>query len=718
VGGRRILDETMIGKRRSLLLLALTAPLFAATAPAAVAIQGSSEIQALFQEGQRLFRQGQKAEALERFTRVLALQPSNEDAYELWKIADQQVLLDLLVQGGQSELVAARLMELAGAGRMERQGDPQAIRELLRRVEAEDPIERRRALRELAANHGEYAVPLMVRRLADQNNDDRRVLYMHLLTQMDTDVVLPLVAAMGSDDPFLRRNVASVLGYIGDRRAAAALAWHARHDADPSARDAARDAAGRVGSDGNPLALFLDLGDDYHHARATVLRPSDYSRVVWSWDGEGLVATGVPRFLYADELSKHAYHQALRVDPSSLAARAGLARAYACQQAELLSRSQAGLDESDLEEQMAPATIALNNAGVEAIDLALSWSLRAGNTACGVRLAQVLGQLSLTPTPALADALGAGDGAISAQAAVALGEIAYRSGVAPSQATIHGLTRAATLQVMRVAAVIDSNAARGRGISDALSAQGVVVHHWERGSNALGMLRRIPGIDAIVVAEELQDLTVDQVLRAIARDDRMSQTPILMLTADEDRAQELYGEQIAGTFSSLAGVTAVVEAMDARLGRDRELALAIAARAAGTLERLAHGPARSQLAGAADALAGVLDGRPDSVVVPVLGALGAMGGAEHMAAVSAVIVDDSRSSEARVAAAEAAGSIAGRTGASPGAEALATLAAVLGSEASLEVRSALSRAMGRMPLSPQQRAALLGATRVNVGVAQ
>lgn len=708
----------MIGKRRSLLLLALTAPLLAPAAAAAPAAQGSSEIQALFQEGQRLFRQGQKAEALQRFTRVLALQPSHEDAYELWKIADHQILLDMLVAGGQSELVAARLMELAGEGRQERESDPDAIRALLQRVETDDPIERRRALRELAVNHGEYAVPLMVRRLADPAAEERRVLYMHLLTQMDTDVVLPLLASLASDDPFLRRNVASVLGYIGDRRAAATLAWHARHDGDPEARRAAAEAAVLVGSDGNPLALFLDQGDDYHHHRANVLRPSDYSRVVWSWDGDGLVATEVPRFLYADELSKQAYYQALRTDPSSMDARAGLARAYASQQAEMLARTQAGMEDSELDEQMALASIALNNAGVEAIDRALGWCLESGNSACGVRLAQILGELSLAATPALEAALHRGDGAIAAQASVALGEIAYRAGQAPSDATVAGLTRAATLQVLRVAAVIDGDAARGRALSDALRVQGVVVHHWDRGATALGLLRRVPGIDAIVVADVLPDMTVDQVLRSIARDDRLSQTPVLMLTADHEQALETYGEQIAGALSSANEAATVIESMEAHMGRDRELALAIAGRAAGTLERLSHGPARAQVALAADALASALADRPDAVVVPALGALGAMGGAQHMAAVSAVIADAGRSVEARVAAAEAAGSIAGRTGASPGEQALSALADVLGSDASLEVRTALSRAMGRMPLAAEQRAGLLGATRVDVGAVQ
>ncbi len=703
----------MTGKRRSLFLLALTAPLFAPLASAAP--QGSAEIQSLFREGQQLFRQGQKAQALERFTRVLALQPSNEDAYELWKIADQQVLLDLLVEGGQGELVAARLMELAGSGMRERENDEEAIRALLRRIEGEDPIDRRRALRELAVNHGEYAVPAMLRRLADPADDERRVLYMHSLTQMDTDVVLPLVAALGSADAFLRRNVASVLGYIGDRRAAAALAWMARNDSDSAAREAAVEAARRVGSDGNPLALFLDLGDDYHHQRASVLRPADFSRVVWSWHGDALVNTEVPRYLYADELSKNAYHTALAIDPSSLDARAGLARAYAAQQAEMLARTQSGVADQDFDQHLALAEIALSGAGVEALDRALGMCLAAGETGTGVRLADALGGLSLSSTSNLEQALASGDGAIASQAAVSLGAIAHRAGRAPSAAAAEGLVRAATLEVLRVAAVIDGDVARGRELSDALRAQGLVVHHWESGAIALGLLRRVPGIDALVVAETLPDLTVDQILRSVARDERLAATPVLLLTADEERADEVYGEALAGTLGSAADAGKVIELLDANMGRDRELALQISARAAQTLELLASGPAREQLTGAADGLASVLADRTDLVVAPALGALGALGNVQHLDAVSALVLDGERSTWVRTAAAEALGNIAGRTGHGPASDLLEQLVAVVVSDAPIEVRGALSRALGRMPLTAAQRGALLSASRVYVG---
>ena len=704
----------MTGMRRSLLLLAaLTAPLV----PAFAAQEGSSDLEALFREGQELLRQGKKEEALDRFTRVLAANPSNEAAYELWKIADEDVLLDMLVEGGQYELVAARLLELSQLGMQARENAPERIKELLNQLESDDASARRQALRELAANHGEYAVPFMIDELGDPVDDDARVLYMHALTQMQTDVVLPLIATLESDDAFLRRNVALTLGYIGDRRAAPKLTWLARNDPDRSVQDAAREAAMKVGSDGNALALFLDMGDDYHAERATVLRPSDYSAVVWSWQDGQLTASEVPRYLYADELSKGAYYEALSIDPSSLDARAGVARAYASQQSEILTRGEAGGEVGAVQEQLDQATVALNVLGVEALDRALAWAVGAGDTATGVRLAHLLGQLALEPTPALRGALNQGGGAVSAQSAVALGEIAYRAGTAPSPAAVESLARAAGLEVQRVAVVIDGREDRGQVVARALREQGIVVHHWDSAARALSLLRRVPGVDAIVVADQLPDLTVDQVLRSIQRDDRLSGTPVLMLTENAEQASEVYGDQITDTITAPADVEKVVAAMEGNLNSDREQANRIAARAAGVLAQLAHGPGRQQIAAAAGPLAGTLASRPDEVVVPALHALASIGDPSHLEAVVAVISDAERSDEARVAAAEAAGSIAARTGAMPADAALQAMAGVLGSDASLDVRSAVSRALGRMELSPERRAALGRAARVDVSAA-
>lgn len=661
----------------------------------------------LFNEGVDLLKRGQDSAALEKFSAVLALDPSNEAAYELWKSTEHEIWLDLLVKGGQYELVAKRLMDRAQLGRAEKADDEAAIRALLRELQSDDVIARTKATRALAANHGEYAVQYMLPSLADENASERRVLFMHALTEMGTDVVLPLIAALDSEDAFLRRNVALTLGYVGDPRAAAALTWHAYNDADEGVRSAAAEAAKKVGSSGDALALYLQLGDDYHHRRATVLRAVDYSDVVWGWQDDALVATPVPRFLYNHELAKNAYYDALETDATSLDARAGLARAYVAEIVELELRADAGLDDAGLGDQIAEAAIAVNTAGLDALDRALAWAVQNNHTAVGVGLIRVIAQNSSSPTASLNAALGSSDGALRGEAAVALGEIALRSGKAPSPTTVLGLGEAAGREVLRIGVVIDGDEARGRALADALSASGMVVNFWNTGATGLALLKRAPGVDVIVVADTLPDLTVDQVIDEIRRDERTSATPLILLGESD-----AYADRVTAVMAPGSDLSVIEEAMSAELDGDRARADALAAAASETLADLARSGA--DVSTALGSVAGALASRPDSVILPAMRALGAAGGAGEVAALAGVLMDSGRSDAARIGAADALAQIAARERIGGPDELLQGLAGVIGSDATLDVRIAASRALSNMAIDDATRAELTRRARVNV----
>ncbi|MDP6538700.1 MAG: HEAT repeat domain-containing protein [Planctomycetota bacterium] len=673
----------------------------------------SQDADALFAEGVEFLRQGKDEEALARFTQVLAAEPDHESAYEMWKSTDEDMWLTMLVKGGQFELFAKRVMSLSELARSERENDAEGIRALLRRVTPDnDVVDRKRAVRELGANYGEYAVPHMLYSLGDPDDEERRVLMMHSLTEMDSDVVLPLVAAMNTDDAFLRRNVALTLGYIADPRAAGALTWVALNDDDPGVEMAAKAAAIKCGSNGDPLPLFEQLGDDYHHGRGNVLRAHFHSDVVWSWADDGLVATAVPRALYADELAKAAYSDALRVDPQSVAARAGLVRAYVSQQAEMAARLEAGLDGEGVEDQLAEASIAVNTAGVSALDLALGWSVETGDVQTGIELCRVLGAMAPEPTAGLTGALRSADGGLAAEAALALGTIAYENGRGASGDTTAGLGRAAGLEVLRMAVVIDSDGERGAAVADSLAGRGMIATHWGSGAKGLALLHRVPGVDAILIADQLDDLTAAQVLDSVRGNERTAEVPVFLISADAD-AGDMY-DGVAGTISGPDGAAAVEEGMSAGLGHDRDQANALAARAAETLAALAYGAGGRDISPAVDDLTSTLAARPDSVTVPAMRALSAAGGAAQVPALLAVLGDAGRSDAARTSAADALAGIAGRQRLDANEDILSTLGAVLGSDASLGVRTAASRALGRLGMDPSQRAGFTQGARVNV----
>ena len=121
-------------------------------------------------------------------------------------------------------------------------------------------------------------------------------------------------------------------------------------------------------------------------------------------------------------------------------------------------------------------------------------------------------------------ALNSGDGALRSEAAVAMGQIAHREKSGLSEAAINSLGEAVGREVLRIAVVIDSDKERGASITAALSGGGMLAHHWDSGARGVALLHRVPGVDVIVLADTLGDLTAAQVLEEIAADDRTAST--------------------------------------------------------------------------------------------------------------------------------------------------------------------------------------------------
>lgn len=657
-----------------------------------------------FQEGVQLLQRGRREEALAAFQRVLAADLSNAEAYELWKSTEADIFTQMLVAGGQFQLIAKRVIGLAKRGRAERKNDEAAIKDLVQALRANGNVmERRRIIRKLSADHGEYAVPYLIRALTESGDDDWRVTAMNALTDMSTDVVPPLIEALATDDPFLRRNVALVLGYVGDPRAAGILTALAGGDPDGGVVAAASGAATRCGSSGDALALLLKDGDDYHHRRDSVLRGSDYSDVVWNWGANGLVSTPIPRSIYSNEMSRRAYQRALRVRADSLEGLAGIARACIVTEAKLTALAEAGEDVAGLAEQAAQNSLAVSAAGTDALDLALQWSVATGDSATGVLLIRALADLATAPTQGLLAALASSDGAMRGEAAVALARVAFTGGQAAGAPVVAALGASAGREIVRIAAIIDSDAARAHSVGQALDGYGVHVNYSATGANGLTMLYRVPGLDVVLVGDRMPDLTIDQVISAIHQNPATAETPIFLVTSNESLA-ESYGDRVTGVIPDAGDLSGLSSVFDTALTGDRAEANDLSRRASEALGLLA-GAGHTDLGPALGDLAGTLASRPDSVTIPAMIALGGAGNQAQIAPIVAVVTDAERSDEARIAAADALRGIFGRQSVT-GVD-FASLGAVLASDASFEVQAATSRAIGRLQLSASDRAGLI-----------
>ena len=599
-------------------------------------------------------------------------------------------------------------------GRKARSNDPEAIRALIGQLGGDDVGARIQAVHRLSAEHGEYAVPQLLYALADPDDGDRRAVHINTLSRMGDDVVLPLLAALDSSDAFLRRNICHTLGYIGDPRANGWLAARASGDADEGVRGAAAEALAKCGGNSNAVGQLLAIGNAWHAGDPSVLLPHQISDVVWQWQDNTIVPLEIPAYLYNEELAKNAYHAALAVDPNSTEAMAGIARASVAQHEDLVARAGAGVDTGDWAERLATGDLAIQLAGAGALDLALLWALEAGDEVAASGLCRALAMAASGPTQGLQAALvSSNSGAVRGEAAIALGTIAYHTSSAAGADTVAALAEAAGREVLQLAAVIDAQNGRRQNLSQALTDQGMSVSAWSTGARGLASLRQVPGVDVLLIAETLPDLTFAQVVDEIRTDPALANTPVLILAEDGDAAKELWGERVTEAVTSPDDVGKVSEALSGSMNRDREEANRLAAAAAHTLHLLA-GAGHTDVGAAAGSLAGTLAMRPDEVVVPALGALGACGTAAQVSAIAAVLSDDGRSEGAREAAGLSLAGIFARNPRAADESTLQALNAVATSDAPFGVRRAAAVALGRLDLSPDMRSGLVRSVRSNL----
>jgi HEAT repeat protein/CheY-like chemotaxis protein len=701
----------MTGLRRTLglcvALAAFQAPIWA-SAPVRGAVRTADELQDTFKQAVEMLQRGHKEDALKALQKVLAMSPDQKQAYELWTSTDYRDWQDLLTEGGDFELAARRLIDLAREQRNTLKNDKDAIEAAVKdATTSDDPVVRRRAIRTLSATHGEYAVPYILPFLAGGGDEDRRVLSMHALAQMSTDVVVPLIESLQSTNAVLRRNVALVLGLVGDARATGALQLLAASDSDEVVRKAAAEALARLPADRtqhSAVENFLAAGQDYYQHSDAALRFGQAGDVVWNWKDERLQAMPIPRGLYATEMSKRSYFMALRADPTSTQALAGLARAYTDMQNKIDAMTAAGQDAGEWKNTVGEALTAVNTAGPRALDLALQDSARSLDSSTAGALARVLAPLAQGPTPGLMMALHSTDGAIRSEAAVALGNIAARTHSAPGADVVAALGDAAGREVMRVAFVIAGDAAKADAAAAPIEAMNVFVNRSTSGARALGMLRRAPHVDLVIVADSLPDVTTAQVIDELRADDRLKGVPIVVMTADAAAVTANYGERIQGTMTGPEDKTATEAALSKEVTGDRALAEDLAARASTTLARLA-----AQGSDVSAGNPGLVIGtkRGDKIAIPAMHALAQCGAAGDAPALVAVLADGKRSDDARSAAGHALAALLGRTGGTLEADALASVQGVVASSASMNVREAAAQVLGSLPMSPEARAEIL-----------
>jgi CheY-like chemotaxis protein len=656
-----------------------------------------------FRNGCDLYFRGKVEEALKLFQEVLAENPSNEQALELYEQAGREVFSLMLIKGGEFETTAKRFLELATIARKEKSDDPAAISALVEKAMSGNYLDRRDALDELAANHGEYGAGPFVAFLGDEEDQEKRANAIFCLTRLARDAVLPLLAALRSDDERVVRNACACLGFIRDARAVPGLKGVAEQSGSEVVRGAADDALRKIAGKGAaelPAAAELHVEAATRHFRneQTVRSPFDTADATWSWNASGVAPTKVPAVLRHLKLAQQHCDAALE----SPQAQAVHLAALAGEKAVLAGAKEMGA-EGEAAEPDASIDVKLAAGGPAGLSAALEFAL--GNDAAGaaVELLKALESMGAA-TDAVRAALGSGYKSVRYQAAFGLAMTGDTG-----EAVVRVLGEALGEDALRTVLVVDDRSESRNAMAAALRAAGYSVIVAVRGAEGFGRARTVPPKDVVVVRAGMPDVTIDQFVYDA---DFRTAASSLVIVSDAEAAEGLKAMydgkgRVKAFVTDPVAADALVEAVKAAmpdLNHERAAALAAAERAAGIL---GHAPAAS-LAPVGAELAAALDRSEEAVLGGVLKAVGHLGATDAAPAVAAIFADGARSEAIRVAAGDALAGIFARMTAAPAEDVLKPVMDAAAGDASAAVRLAAGRALGAAAfLGAGERAALL-----------
>jgi len=656
-----------------------------------------------FRTGADLYFRGKVDEALKVFQEVLAENPSNEQALQLYGQAGKEVFSLMLVQGGEFETTARRFLELATIARKEKTDDAAAIAGLVEKAMSGNYLDRRDALYALSANHGEYGAAPFVFFLGDEDDQEKRANAIYCLTHLSGDAVLPLLAALGSGNDLIVRNACACLDLIGDARAVPGLKAVASGGGNETSRAAAATALQKItGKDAGALPpaaqLHIEAASRFFRNEQTVRSPFETVDAVWSWGDGGAVATKVPAVLRHLRLAQQHAIAALETP----LAQAILLAAYAGEKAALAATKEMGA-EGEAPESDASLDVKLATGGAAGLSAALDFALRNDAAAASVELLKSLESMCAS-TDAMRAALASNYKSVRYQAAFALACAGDSS-----EAVVRALGGALGEDALRTVLVVDDRSESRNAMAAALRAAGYSVITADSGGLGFARARTVPPKDVVIVRAGMERVGIDEFV--YDADFRASSSAIIILS-DAASAEGLKGHyegkgNVKAFLTDPIAVDALLDAVKAAmpdLNHERAAALAAAERAASIL---AHAPAAS-LAPIGAELANALGRSEDTVLGGTLRAVGHLGPASAAPAVAAILADGGRPEAIRVAAADALGGIFSKLSASPGEDVMKPVLDAAADESSAAIRLAAGRALGAATfLGAGERAALL-----------
>jgi HEAT repeat protein len=656
----------------------------AALIAAAATAQSAQES---FNEAKKLLRMGDKEGALAKLQEVVQLDPSNTEAFGIWRETEAELWQWMLIEGGEMGQIAQYLMGKAKLERGDVSRDEGRIQEVLdQALRGKTFGERAEAMRTLRQSFGEFAVPALVSVLQGDGGETQNQAILALV-QIGTGATLPLMAALETDDAAQRRNVCAALVQIEDRRAAPAFA-RLMLDSDAGVREAAARGLEKLGMarTASALDLYLEQAKGYLNGGIAYNESQD---VIWVWENGSLQFVDVPNSIHTYEMAKLRAHEAVALDPANADAQALLATAYVVSAAAIEEGREGTEDVADRAPYMRAVALGL---GRDVVRRALDTALDNFSGAQQIALVDTLAQLETTNGLAnspLLRALDSKSPGVAAASALAIADLAGPGAVPKADRLVAVLGDTVSLRSLRRVKVIGVNAASNDAVVEASnSGRGVAVDASATGRIGIKELLIAPGYDIYVVADDLADTLPEAVIQQIR--ESAPDAKVLVLSSS-DNAEERFGERADGLIEGPLTADSLVEkAIELVEQADGGKADDLARRAGIALGEL--GDKGVKIDRALPSLVEQL-GRAPAIAVPAAHAIGAGGTLADIDALVAVIGSDA-DNEVRSACALAAGKIFARTGQVP-AEAFDALVAIAASaDTDADVRQAVAIALG------------------------
>lgn len=651
----------------------------------------------MIQQGHEALRRGDDAAALEKFRAAIASNPSNDEAWRIYKETDQAVWLRMLAKGGEYDQIARAFLAKATPGMGAYKKDAAAIEPLIADATGDDFGKRIQANAKLAGQHGPYAVQYLVGALGDAGNDDRRIRAMESAVQIGGSAVPPLVALLQNSDPTIRRSAIVALARLGDIRAKGRLAHLAESDGDNLVRAEAARAAEKMGAAAGSAVDALNAEAlNYLRLHQEFVRPIDANTVVWDLVDGKLVDNAIPRALFGTEMARRAATSGTAAKAENAESVALLAMAHA--EARVLAKSLPEDTGKVMAEKMPAINESLRLCGTAALMRGLEVAIELGDSRLACELIKELSDNAVH-----------GDGATAA-ALVAAGmkstnrEVRISSAAAAASIDHHiaGRDDVAGLlgdgvgeRVQRIAVVIDEDAGRRAALEAAFTGARWYVASCDTGITGLARIRRFAGCDVILISSSLKDIVAEQLIDDLRADDRTKTVPIVAIAGEKDveGAKTRFGDKVKNVVAKFDGAAMDAAIEGAPMNPERMRAEELAALCATSI---AHGPeVPSAVRGAVlAALADAAGGRADSVRIPAIHALGRFGGDAEQNVLAGVLGDGGASNAAKSAAGMALAAMGSR-GMILNEGVFTALTKGLTGDADAGVRAACASALGR-----------------------